>query len=142
MWDVQKGVCVRIFTGHLGGINTVAVSPDGTTMASASDDHLIKLWDLASGGLIKTFVGHEGNVTSLEFSKNGTLLASSGEDDSVRLWDTKSDQEENVEVQIVQTAKKEVEAVKSFYTKQSPVYDVGFTNRNILVALSVFQPTA
>ena len=34
MWDVQTGACVRSFIGHFAGVQTLAVSPDGRTLAS------------------------------------------------------------------------------------------------------------
>lgn len=35
LWDVQRGACVRIFTGHTGAVSCVAISPDGRYLASA-----------------------------------------------------------------------------------------------------------
>lgn len=35
LWDVQRGACVRIFTGHTGAVGSIAISPDGRYLASA-----------------------------------------------------------------------------------------------------------
>jgi WD40 repeat protein len=34
--------------GHSGSVNSVAISPDGKTALSGSDDATLKLWDLAT----------------------------------------------------------------------------------------------
>jgi hypothetical protein len=36
--------CLRNFGGHSSWVNSVAISPDGQTIASASDDNTIKIW--------------------------------------------------------------------------------------------------
>ena len=67
----------------------MALSPDGTTLATGSDDRSIALWEIgADGGLTerKRLRGHEERVRSLAFSPDGAWLASAGEEPAVRLW--------------------------------------------------------
>ncbi|MFC7218823.1 WD40 repeat domain-containing serine/threonine protein kinase [Streptomyces polyrhachis] len=72
--------------GHTGPVNSVAFSPDGSLLASASDDKSIRLWNIAAGTAEFIVIGHTGPVNSVAFSPDGSLLASASDDKSIRLW--------------------------------------------------------
>ncbi|MEV6717475.1 helix-turn-helix domain-containing protein [Lentzea sp. NPDC051208] len=74
---------------HPAEIIAVAVSPDGKTVATGSDDHNVRLWnvtDLRKPLNIATLTGHTETVYSVAFSPDGRTLATSGFDRDVRLW--------------------------------------------------------
>jgi WD40 repeat protein len=76
--------------GRSSYVDSVQFSPDGARIASASDDHKIKLWDAASGRLLRTFEGHSGRARSVAFSPDGARIASGSEDKTIELWDAGS----------------------------------------------------
>jgi WD40 repeat protein/serine/threonine protein kinase len=73
---------------HDGTIYSLAFSPDGKWLVSASDDDTLKVWDVAERELYITLRQHGESVFALAFNADGTLLASGAADDRVILWDT------------------------------------------------------
>ena len=73
--------------GRTVAVNSVAFSPDGQLLASASDDQTVRLWDPATGAHRRTLTGHDQPVSGVAFSPDGRLLASASRTGSVRLWD-------------------------------------------------------
>jgi len=76
------------FTGLPYQVYSVAFSPDGNTLASASRDGTVRLWDVATHRQIgNPLAGHPRGVILVAFSPDGKTLAGAG-NKSMRLWDT------------------------------------------------------
>jgi serine/threonine protein kinase len=75
-------------TGHSAEVTKLSWSPNGTQLASASQDYSVRLWDLATQQNTLTYTGHTQGVLTVAWSHNNQLLASGGEDHTVLVWDT------------------------------------------------------
>lgn len=79
-----------IENGHLKPIQTLALSHDGTKLASA-DERDVCVWDLTTSEYAP-LIGrgkwcfHVQRITALAWSLNDSVLASGGADDSIYLW--------------------------------------------------------
>ncbi|NET17575.1 MAG: WD40 repeat domain-containing protein, partial [Okeania sp. SIO1H6] len=71
---------------HQGKVLAVAFSPDGKTIATASDDQTTRLWDVATRKPIAT-LNYKGIVKKVEFSSDGKTIVTLSEDKTARLWD-------------------------------------------------------
>ncbi|MEH2042491.1 serine/threonine-protein kinase [Nostoc sp.] len=72
--------------GHENSVLSVAISPDGKTIASSGDDRTIKLWNLATGKLISSLNGHFQEVNVVVISPDGKLLVSASDDNTIKIW--------------------------------------------------------
>ena len=86
LWDPDLTAQAQL-EGHAGEIRSVAVSPDGTLIASGADHGELILWDARRRTLLARLEGHQGAVRSVAFSADGQQLASAGDDSTVRVWD-------------------------------------------------------
>ena len=95
---VTKSIVAHATKGQEpGAIYSVAWSPDGKQVLSASFDRTLKLWDPTSGALVREFKaynakdfpkGHQQGVFSAAFSPDGKLLVSGGDDRIINIWNT------------------------------------------------------
>ena len=78
---------MRVISGHLGWVRSLAVEPENKWFASGAGDRTIKIWDLATGSLRLTLTGHISTVRGLAVSPRHPYLFSCGEDKMVKCWD-------------------------------------------------------
>lgn len=73
IWDINTGEQLAILEGHTDTIHTVVWSPDGTKLASGSDDMMVRIWDAQTYEQMQLLEGHDAMVTFVLFSHNGRL---------------------------------------------------------------------
>ncbi|ELR11952.1 WD domain, Gbeta repeat-containing protein [Acanthamoeba castellanii str. Neff] len=78
---------MRVISGHLGWVRSVAVDPGNEWFVTGSADRTIKIWDLASGTLKLTLTGHINSLRGLAVSPRHPYLFSASEDKMVKCWD-------------------------------------------------------
>ncbi|MEC4818883.1 MAG: hypothetical protein SAK29_37260 [Scytonema sp. PMC 1069.18] len=108
LWDIASGSEIKKHQESHNkdenkrpiAINSASFSPDGKTVAFATDEELVKLWDINSDRIILiTPRRHRGRVNSVNFSPDGKILisASDGEgrsyDNLLKLWDVATGRE-------------------------------------------------
>jgi cytochrome c len=85
LWPARPGLQpARVLEGHSEPVASLALSPDGSHLASAAWDGTARVWNLATGAT-RVLEGHRGNVNAVAFRPDGTP-ATAGFDGTVRLW--------------------------------------------------------
>jgi WD40 repeat protein len=110
---LQSSQETNLLLGHDGEmVVSVAFSPDGRLIASASANGTVQLWDSMRGVAIDSPMSrYLGSAISVAFSPDGRWIAAGTSDGLVRLWDVKSS----------------AAASFSFKGHQSSVYSVAFS---------------
>jgi WD40 repeat protein/serine/threonine protein kinase len=89
-WYYQDRLChadLRTLRGHEGPVVAVAFSSDGSRLATAGGDQVVKVWDAATGRELRAFRVNRGRARNVALSADGTRLAAGGEDHTVTVWD-------------------------------------------------------
>ena len=81
---VPVGTTLLTYRVHHNFVYSVTWSPNGQSIASASNDHSVQVWNATSGAPLFSYA-HNGAANSVAWSPDGALIASSGEDNVVRV---------------------------------------------------------
>jgi WD40 repeat protein len=73
--SAATGKVIRAYHGHATDINDVAFSHDGSMLATAGDDGLVKVWNPGTGAHLFTLSGPNPQAWKPSFSADGKLLA-------------------------------------------------------------------
>jgi RNA polymerase sigma factor (sigma-70 family) len=90
LWETATGEQRGELAGHRDTVFSIAYSPDGRTIATASVDGTARLWDAFTMKEIGRLDGHRGWVLDVAFSPDGTRLVSGGMDTTALVWDVRS----------------------------------------------------
>lgn len=84
-WEIGRR---QLLEGHTDRVRAVALSPDGSLLATASYDRQVLLWDAQQGRPIAKFQSpHQNSVLQVAFNTDGSLMATGDAGGLVVLWD-------------------------------------------------------
>jgi WD40 repeat protein len=107
VWNLDTGEIIQTLNGHESfvkgilmpgscqqNVTSVAVTPDGQRIISASSDSsrspsdgTLKIWDLSTGETLNTLHGHETGVTKVVVTPDGQHAVSASYDRTLKVWD-------------------------------------------------------
>lgn len=90
LWNVEDGQQLLICQGRVRQVRAIAFSPNGTLIASGSNDQAVRIWQVETGDCLNQCLGHSEAVSSVVFSPDSRLLASGSDDGTICLWDVET----------------------------------------------------
>lgn len=82
-WTITPSHNIR---GHDNDINSIAISPNDSLIASGSHDKTIRLWNSEDLTTVATLKGHKRQVWKVLFSPIDKVLLSTSADRTMKLW--------------------------------------------------------
>ena len=87
LWSLPDGKPLGQLSNPSSTENGLAIAPDGSLLASASEsESLIRLWSLPEGKPIGVLKGHKEGIHTLAISPDGALLFSGSADNTIGAW--------------------------------------------------------
>jgi WD40 repeat protein len=71
-------------------VTALRIHKDGRWLATAGDDHIVRIWSMADGSRLHRLANHTDWVRSVDYSPDGLTLVSAGNDRRIILWDAAS----------------------------------------------------
>ncbi|MGK7940533.1 MAG: WD40 repeat domain-containing protein, partial [Crocosphaera sp.] len=88
IWNYKSGECLRVAQGYSQEIKPITYSPDGKTLALATNQAIVYLKDSSEGQNKAEILTHSGNVLSLAWSNDNQMLIGGSDDRKLYIWDT------------------------------------------------------
>jgi len=88
MGDVSTEAEERVFKGYSNPLSTVAFSPNGQSILSASENENLKLWNITNGSM--KLLKEQENVTAIIYSVDGNY-ALTASNSTIYFWDIKNE---------------------------------------------------
>ena len=90
LWDITTRTQTQTISVERKSDNiAMALSPDGTTLATVHQDEPIRLWDVRTGSekqMISVDTATRWNIPQMVFSPDGTTLAVYNIDENIQIW--------------------------------------------------------
>jgi WD40 repeat protein len=80
-------------SGHTGGVNACAISPDSGFIVTASADGTAKIWDAAAGEERTALTGHTKAVVACAISPDSGFIVTASSDHTAKIWDAATGEE-------------------------------------------------
>jgi len=101
VWDAVTYRTINTLHGHNDTVHWMALCPTANAIATASEDHTVRLWDLegpldqslrtTTPNLLLSTRAHTMGVNSIDIASDGSRLVTTGLDGILKVWDLRTD---------------------------------------------------